>query len=51
MPEHDDVAAAAAVLGLPMKVVLARAGAAAGALLDATGPAGGAVSGSGGGPR
>jgi uncharacterized protein (TIGR00299 family) protein len=33
MPEHDDVAAAASALGLPFKVVLARAGAAATALL------------------
>jgi len=33
MPEHDDVAAAARALDLPVKVVLARAGAAASALL------------------
>jgi len=33
MPEHDDVAAAARALGLPLKVVLARAGAAASAML------------------
>ena len=33
MPEHDDVAAAAGALGLPLKVVLARAGAAASDML------------------
>jgi uncharacterized protein (TIGR00299 family) protein len=33
MPEHDDVAAAARALGLPLKVVLARAGASASAML------------------
>jgi pyridinium-3,5-bisthiocarboxylic acid mononucleotide nickel chelatase len=33
MPEHDDVAAAARALSLPVKVVLARAGAAASAML------------------
>jgi uncharacterized protein (DUF111 family) len=33
MPEHDDVVAAAQALGLPLKVVLARAGASASAML------------------
>jgi len=33
MPEHDDAAAAARALGLPLKVVLARAGAAASGML------------------
>jgi hypothetical protein len=33
MPEHDDVVAAARALGLPLKVVLARAAASASAML------------------
>jgi uncharacterized protein (DUF111 family) len=33
MPEHDDVVEAARALGLPLKVVLARAGACASAML------------------